>query len=84
MHNDKRRFEVFPRTPESIDMWLNELHKNVKGNIAVELSKDPIVYALQKYAFVTVFPIHGLTLARYREAMFPSGAKDDPMDAETD
>jgi hypothetical protein len=29
-----------------------------------------------------VYPIHGLTLARYRQAMFPSGAKDDPSDAE--
>jgi hypothetical protein len=48
---------------------------------AVELTKGPIVYALQKYNFVTVFPIHGLTLARYRQAMFLSGAKDDPSDA---
>ena len=57
---------------------MNELHKTAKGNIAVavELTKGPIVYALQKYSFVTVFPIHGLTLARYRQAMFPSGAKE--------
>ncbi len=82
--SDKRSFEVISHTPESIDSWLNELHKTAKGNIAiaVELTKGPIVYALQKYSFVTVFPIHGLTLARYRQAMFPSGAKDDPMDAE--
>jgi len=67
-----------------IDTWLDELYKTAKGNIAVavELTKGLIVYALQKYSFVTVFPIHGLTLARYRQAMFPSGAKDDPMDAE--
>jgi hypothetical protein len=56
----------------------------VKGNVAVvlELNNGPIVYALQMYSFVTVYPIHGLTLARYRQAMFPSGAKDDPSDAE--
>ena len=81
---DNRSFEVISHTPESIDTWLNKLRKLEKGNIAiaVELTKGPIVYALQKYDFVTVFPIHGLTLARYRQAMFPSGAKDDPSDAE--
>tara|TARA_R110002167_G_C12635980_1_gene647980 strand:- start:40 stop:1284 length:1245 start_codon:yes stop_codon:yes gene_type:complete len=82
--SDKRRYEVISHTPESVDSWLNELRKEVKGDIAVavEMTKGPIVYALQKYSFVTVFPIHGLTLARYRQAMFPSGAKDDPSDAE--
>ncbi|EGU0904598.1 IS110 family transposase, partial [Salmonella enterica] len=50
--------------------------------IAVELKKGPVVYALQKYPFVTVFPVHALSLARYRQAFWPSGAKDDPQDAE--
>jgi transposase len=82
--SDERSFDVISHTPESIDTWLNELRKKKNGNIAVavELTKGPIVYALQKYSFVTVFPIHGLTLARYRQEMFPSGAKDDPSDAE--
>jgi hypothetical protein len=83
-NSKKRSCAVILHTPESIDTWLNELRKTTKGNIAVavELTKGPIVYALQKYSFVTVFPIHGLTLARYRQEMFPSGAKDDPSDAE--
>jgi hypothetical protein len=80
----KRSFEVISHSPDSIDTWLKELHLKSKGNIAVavELTKGPIVYALQKYSFVTVFPIHGLTLSQYRKALYPSGAKDDPMDAE--
>jgi hypothetical protein len=45
-------------------------------------TEGPIVDALQKYSFVTVFPIHGLTLCQYRRALYPSGAKDDPIDAE--
>ena len=69
--SDKRRYEVISHTPESVDSWLNELRKEVKGDIAVavEMTKGPIVYALQKYSFVTVFPIHGLTLARYRQVV---------------
>jgi hypothetical protein len=40
------------------------------------------VYALQKYDFIVLFPINPATLARYRQAFKPSGAKDDPTDAE--
>ncbi|MEE4243986.1 MAG: IS110 family transposase [Kangiellaceae bacterium] len=80
---EKREYHVIEHSPEAIEQWLQSLHQRVKGNIAVvlETNKGPIVYALQKYSFVTVFPIHGLTLARYRQAMYPSGAKDDPSDA---
>jgi hypothetical protein len=36
---------------------------------------------LRQYDFLVLFPIHPLTLARYREAFTPSRAKDDPTDA---
>ena len=80
----KRCFQVIDHSPESLDTWLKNLHKQVRGQIAValELKKGPIVYALQQYPFVTVFPVHALSLARYRQAFWPSGAKDDPQDAE--
>ena len=60
------------------------MHKRFPGQIAIalELSKGPIVYALQKYEYFVIFPIHPLTLAKYREAFQPSRAKDDPTDAE--
>ena len=50
--------------------------------IAEELSKGPIVYALQKYDFFVIYPVNPSTLAKYREAFSPSRAKDDPTDAE--
>jgi hypothetical protein len=48
--SDKRSFKFISHTPQSIDTWLNELHKKAKGNIAVvaELTKDPILYAFRK------------------------------------
>ena len=54
------------------------------GPIAVvlELSVGPLVYALQKYDFFVLFPINPSMLAKYRQAFKPSGAKDDPTDAE--
>ncbi len=50
--------------------------------VALELSKGPIVYALQKYDFIVLFPVNPSTLAKYRQAFKPSRAKDDPTDAE--
>jgi transposase len=40
------------------------------------------VSALRQYDFLVLFPVHPLTLAKYREAFTPSRAKDDPTDAE--
>jgi hypothetical protein len=53
--------------------------QNVFGEV---LLSGPIVYALQKYDFLVLFPINPSTLAKYREAFTPSRAKDDPTDAE--
>ena len=56
--NGERTFHVIEHTPEALDVWLTELHQKVKGRIAiaVELKKGPVVYALQKYPFITVSP----------------------------
>jgi transposase len=68
----------------AIDEWANALHRRFDGLVAValELAKGPIVAALQKYDFLVLFPINPATLAKYREAFQPSGAKDDPVDAQ--
>ena len=75
---------VVPHDPEKIEAWVSELFKQFGGKIAfaLELSSGPIVYALQKYEFIDIFPIAPSTLAKYREAFKPSRAKDDPTDAE--
>jgi transposase len=69
---------------DKIDEWARSLYRRYGGPIAValELSKGPIVSALQKYDFLIIFPIDPTTLANYRKAFTPSGAKDDPTDAE--
>ena len=82
--SDEREFAVIPHRPEAIDTWVKDLHQRYKGTIAValELTKGPIVSALQQYDFVDIFPVNPITLAKYREAFQPSRAKDDPTDAE--
>lgn len=81
---EQREFGTFDHTPEAISLWANALHDRFGGPIAIclELSKGPLVYALQRCQFLEIFPVHPSTLAKYREAFVPSRAKDDPTDAE--
>jgi transposase len=48
--------------------------------IALEQSRGPLVFSLSKYSHLHLFPVHPSTLAHFREAMVPSGAKNDPGD----
>jgi transposase len=82
--SQKREFSVIPHKVEAINEWAQSLIQRFGSPIAVavELSKGPIVYALQKFDGFVIYPINPSTLARYREAFTPSRAKDDPTDAE--
>jgi transposase len=82
--SQEREFDRIAHQPEQIERWAHEVHRRFGGPIAVmlELSKGPIVSALQKYDFFVLFPINPSMLAKYREAFKPSRAKDDPTDAE--
>lgn len=79
-----REFAVIPHQVERIDEWVQALSRRFGSPmaVAVELSKGPIVYALQKHDCFVIFPVNPSTLAKYREAFKPSRAKDDPTDAE--
>ena len=83
-NNDQREFDCIPHQVERIEQWALSLRKRFGGPIAIalELSKGPIVSALQKYDFLVLFTVNPSTLAKYREAFTPSRAKDDPTDAE--
>jgi len=82
--DQQREFDCISHQVDQIDQWAQSLHGRFGGVIAValELSKGPVVYALQKYDFFVIFPVNPSTLAKYREAFTPSRAKDDPTDAE--
>ncbi|MBT5031704.1 MAG: IS110 family transposase [Proteobacteria bacterium] len=82
--DEGREFSRISHKVDAIDDWAQSLYQRFGGPIAValELSKGPIVYALQKYDFFVIFPVNPSTLAKYREAFTPSRAKDDPTDAE--
>ncbi len=83
MATGKRELSQIPHRSEKIDEWARSLHRQYGGPmaIALELSKGPIVAALQKYDFFVLYPINPSSLASYRRTFTPSGAKDDPTDA---
>ena len=84
-HAARRESSVLPHRPDAIEAWTGTLRQRFQGRpiaVCLELTKGPLVYALQKYDFLVLFPVHPATLAKYRQAFTPSQAKDDPTDAE--
>ena len=82
---DAREFTVLAHRPDAIEAWALSLKQRFQGQpiaICLELAKGPLVYALQKYDVLDVFPVNPSTLAKYRQAFTPSHAKDDPSDAQ--
>ena len=78
-------FSILEHTPEAINKWANDLRKRFKGKavaVCLEAKKGPLVYALMKFDFITLFPANPKSVARYRRAFTQSRAKDDPSDAE--
>ena len=80
----KERHRVVPHTPEGLAEWLGELQAQYPGQrlaLCLEQSRGALIYALMGHAFLDLYPINPVTLAKYREAFAPSRAKDDPGDA---
>lgn len=72
-------------SPESLSQWLRRLGRRFGGRkiaIAVETSRGPLVHALLQYDFVVLYPINPRSAQQFRQAFAPSGAKDDPVDAD--
>lgn len=78
------RFQVINHTPEALAEWLGEVQARYPGRrlaLCLEQKRGPLIYALMGHAFLDLYPINPVTLAKYRQAFTPSRAKDDPTDA---
>ncbi len=83
--SDTLEFSVLTHKPENIEDWANGLRQRFDGKpiaICIESRKVPLIHALLKYDFLVLFPVNPQTLCRYRRALRPSRAKDDPSDAQ--
>jgi len=77
-------YSVIKASAKAISEWAIELKAKYPGKIvavACELKKGPLIYALESFEHIVLFPINPNTVANYRKTCTPSGAKDDPSDA---
>ena len=71
--------------PNALHEWVHKQRERFGGRkiaIAIEQRRGAVVYALMTYEFIVLYPINPKSLARFREALRPSKAKDDPTDAD--
>jgi transposase len=81
----KRTHGQLDNTPEAIEVWAAELAQRFGGRpvaVALEQARGAVIGMLSKYAHLVLFPVHPTTLANYRKAFSPSGAKSDPSDGD--
>jgi transposase len=80
----RQRFTL-DQTPEALQNWINLLRDRFAGHpvaIAVEQKRGALIYALMHVDFLRLYAVNPQTLAQFRKAFYPSGAKDDPVDAD--
>jgi transposase len=71
---------------KDIEEWALGLRERFGGQpiaVCLEQSRGALIYSLMNYDFLVLFPVNPKQVARYREALAPSGHKDDPFDART-
>jgi len=76
---------VIPHKAESLQEWLNQLQNRYTGKriaVVLEQARGGLIYALMRTDFIEIYPVNPQSLAKYRKALYPSGAKSDPPDAE--
>jgi transposase len=82
---DRKEQDRLEQSPEAVDAWVQALRRRFPGGkvaLCLEQAKGALIYALMQHGDFVLFPINPKQLARFRDSLHPSGAKDDPSDAE--
>ena len=82
--NTRERGQV-AHTPEALDAWITQLRRRFGDRpiaVALEQSRGALLFALSKYSNLVLYPLHPGTTSSFRQAMYPSGSKSDPLDAD--
>jgi transposase len=81
---DQSTVSRLEQKPEALQDWLSQLRQRFGGApvaIVLEQARGAVIYALLSADFVRLYPVNPQSLASYRKAYAPSGAKSDPADA---
>ena len=83
--NGKIERGTLDNTPEAVEVWMMEIRRRFEAGpvaVALEQRKGALVTMLGKYGHAYLYPVHPRTVAKLREAWYPSGSKDDVKDAD--
>src|SRR5215510_11792003 len=83
--SQKRESGELEHAPEAVEAWAAQnCQRFAQGPIAVALeqSRGALVFMLSKYERLHLFPVPSTMAGKMREALYPSGTKDDPRDAD--
>jgi transposase len=72
-------------SPEALHDWLAKLHQeypDAKIAVCLEQPSTNLIFFLETYSWITLYPINPITLQKFREAFVTSRAKDDGKDAQ--
>ena len=72
-------------TPEALHAWARKIEQRFGGKsvgVCIETSRAAVIWALSSYAHIVLYPVNPKSAASFREAFYPSGKKDDPVDAD--
>lgn len=75
---------ILRHSSQTIDEWAPALRRRFGGQpvaVWLEQARGPLIFALMKYDFLTLYPVNPTTLAKYREAFSPARHKDEASDA---
>ena len=78
-------YSTLEQKADFLHTWFANLRSRFGGRkvaVAIEQSKGALINFLLGLDFVHIYRIHPLSMKDYRHALYPSGAKDDPTDAE--
>jgi len=83
--SEQRESGELEHTPEAVEAWVGQLCQRFATGpiaVAIEQSRGALVFMLSKYESLHLFPVPSQMSASMRQALYPSGTKDDPGDAD--
>lgn len=81
----ERTHHEVEHTPNALYAWLHTVHHTYPGRViavALEQKTGSLFNFLVEDDLLDLYPVNPVMVAQYRKAFHPSGAKDDPTDAE--
>jgi hypothetical protein len=83
--SEQRESGELVHTPEAVEAWVGQRCQRFAHGpiaVAVEQTRGALVCMLRKYEALHLFPVPSTMAAGMRKALYPSGSKDDPRDAD--